>query len=670
MQHSIIQEDFMLETMKPRHAIQLEALQRIVFPTLAEEELILAKHYLRHLELFPEGQFVITYHDEVIGATTTMRANFDFDHYHHTFNETIAGGWLTNHDPAGVWLYGLDVSIHPDFRRRGLATVLYDARQQLVNRLGLQGQITVGMMNGYGAVASTISGEEYYTELIHGKRVDPTVSTQIKVGFKPIGLIPEYLNDPSCGNYGVMLVWEKIITEKTITEKTTMAHIELKTAIPGPKALTFLERRKNAIPAGLAKSTEVVVDRAEGCYVYDVDGNRLLDFAGGIGMINVGHCPQAVSRAIADQASRYIHTCSLVTTFEPYIELAETLNAITPGDFAKKTLLANSGSEAVENAVNIAKYYTKRNAVICFEGAYHGRTLLTLSLTSKYGLFKKGFGSYVSDIYRLPAPNMYRVPNGMSAEDYLQFCIKQLDHALIAQVDPSAIAAIIIEPIQGEAGFIPMPKAFLAKIRSICDQHGIVMIADEIQSGFGRTGKLFAINHYEIIPDLMTMAKSMGAGMPIAAVTGRADIMDSPHLGGVGGTFSGSPVACVAAIETIKIINTPEFLDRATAIGELTLKTLTAWKEKFDCIGDVRGVGAMCLVEFVKDRDSREPDPDTTVAVMKEAISNGLILIRAGLFSNCIRLLMPLVMTDEQLIEGLAVLEKAIALKGAVKVLS
>jgi len=256
------------------------------------------------------------------------------------------------------------------------------------------------------------------------------------------------------------------------------------------------------------------------------------------------------------------------------------------------------------------------------------------------------------------------VPMGMTEDDYLAYCISRLDHALIAQVDPSAIAAIIIEPIQGEAGFIAMPKAFLEKIRSICDQHGIVMIADEIQSGFGRTGKLFAINHYGIVPDMVTMAKSMGAGMPIAAVTGKAEIMDSPHLGGVGGTFSGSPVACVAAIETIKIINTPAFLDRAVQIGELTLKTLTVWREKFDCIGDVRGVGAMCLVEFVKDRETREPDPDTTVAVMKEAISNGLILIRAGLFSNCIRLLMPLVMTDDQLIEGLAVLERAIALKG------
>lgn len=450
-----------------------------------------------------------------------------------------------------------------------------------------------------------------------------------------------------------------------------MSHIKLITAIPGPKAQLFLERRKNAIPSGLAKSTEVVVDRAEGCYVYDVDGNRLLDFAGGIGMINVGHCPPAVSQAIAEQAAKYIHTCSLVTTFEPYIELAETLNEITPGSFPKKTLLANSGSEAVENAINIAKYYTRRNAVICFEGAYHGRTLLTLSLTSKYGLFKRGFGSYVSDIYRLPAPNMYRVPKGMTEDDYLAYCISSLDHALIAQVDPSAIAAIIIEPIQGEAGFIAMPWAFLLKIRSICDQHGIVMIADEIQSGFGRTGKLFAINHYGIIPDMITMAKSMGAGMPIAAVTGKAEIMDSPHLGGIGGTFSGSPVACVAAIETIKIINTPAFLDRSVEIGELTLKILNTWREKFDCIGDVRGVGAMCLVEFVKDRETQEPDPDTTVAIIREAISNGLILIRAGLFSNCIRLLMPLVMTDDQLVEGLAVLERAIELKGEkIKVLN
>lgn len=209
MEQPIIQEDVLLETMKPRHAAQLEELQRIVFPTLAEEELILEKHYLRHLELFPEGQFVITYHEQVVGATTTMRANFDFEHYHHTFNETIAGGWLTNHNPAGVWLYGLDISVHPEFRRRGLATVLYDARKQLADRLGLKGQITVGMMNGYGQVAGSISGEDYYAELVTGRRIDPTVSTQIKVGFKPVGLIPEYLNDPSCGNFGVMLVWEK-----------------------------------------------------------------------------------------------------------------------------------------------------------------------------------------------------------------------------------------------------------------------------------------------------------------------------------------------------------------------------------------------------------------------------------------------------------------------------
>ncbi len=439
-----------------------------------------------------------------------------------------------------------------------------------------------------------------------------------------------------------------------------MSHIQLKTELPGPKALEFLERRKNAMPTGLAKSTEVVVDRADGAYIFDVDGNRLLDFAGGIGMINVGHCPPTVSKAIGEQAAKYIHTCSLVTTFEPYIELAETLNKITPGNFAKKTLLANSGSEAVENAVNIAKYYTKRNAIICFEGAYHGRTLLTLSLTSKYGLFKKGFGSMVSDIYRLPAPNMYRIPKGMSGEEYLEDCIRGLDRALIAQVDPSAVAAIIIEPIQGEAGFIPMPKKFLEKIRSICDLHGIVMIADEIQSGFGRTGELFAINHSEVIPDMITMAKSMGAGMPIAAVTGKANMMDSPHLGGVGGTFSGSPVACIAAIETIKIINTRSFLDRATQIGEKIEAHLDRWKERYITIGDVRGMGAMRLVEFVKDRNTQEPDPDLTLSIIRKAVSRGLVLIRAGLYSNCIRLLMPLVISDEQLEEGLGILEQAI----------
>jgi 4-aminobutyrate aminotransferase / (S)-3-amino-2-methylpropionate transaminase / 5-aminovalerate transaminase len=439
-----------------------------------------------------------------------------------------------------------------------------------------------------------------------------------------------------------------------------MSTINLITSIPGPKSLAMLERRKNALPAGLAKSTEVVVEKADGGVVWDADGNTLLDFAGGIGMINVGHRPEQITNAIKAQLDKYIHTCSLVTTFEPYIELAEMLNRLVPGDFTKKTLLCNTGTEAVENAVMLARYYTKRPGIICFEGAYHGRSLLTLSLTSKYSLFKKGYGSFASDIYRLPAPNFYRTPNGMSEQEYLDWSIKNLEHAFIAQVDPESVAAFIIEPVLGEGGFIQIPAPFMQKIRELCDKYGIVMIADEIQSGSGRTGKLFAIEHTGVVPDVMTIAKSLGAGMPISAVVGKAEIMDCTHPGGIGGTYGGSPVAAVAAIEALKILSSKEFLDRAAHVGNLIKSTLDAWKTKYALVGDVRAIGAMCIVEFVKDKSGKEPDIELPLEVLKDAVAHGIILIRAGLYSNCIRLLPPIVMTDEQLLEGLAVLEDAI----------
>lgn len=415
------------------------------------------------------------------------------------------------------------------------------------------------------------------------------------------------------------------------------------------------------MPAGLAKSTEVVIADASGGVVHDVDGNTLLDFAGGIGMMNVGHRNEQVVNAMKDQLEKYLHICTLVATPEPYVELAELLNSLAPGDFAKKTLLANSGSEAVENAVNIARYYTKRSSVICFEGGYHGRTLLTLSLTSKYALFKKGFGPFVSDVIRLPAPNVYRRPRQMNEEEYVDFCCAQFDQQMISQVDPSAVAAVIIEPVQGEAGFIPIPKKFLEKLRMVCDANGIVLIFDEIQAGASRTGKFFACEHSGVVPDLICMAKSIGAGMPVSAVTGRAEIIDSPHLGGVGGTYGGNPLACVAAIEAVKILSSKEFLQRVNEAGELIRTVLENWKSKYKFIGDVRGLGAMRLVEFVKDRETKEPDPDLTLEIIRDAVTRGVMLIRAGLFSNCIRLLPPIVMTDEQLREGLQVLEEAIS---------
>ena len=377
-------------------------------------------------------------------------------------------------------------------------------------------------------------------------------------------------------------------------------------------------------------------------------------------MLAVGHSPRGVVAALAAQAEKLIHVCALVATYEPYVRLCEVLNEITPGAFPKKTLLANSGAESVENAVKLARRYTGRPAVISFEGAYHGRTLLTLSLTSKYGLFKKGFGPFAPEIYRLPVPNLYRTPDGMSEEQYVDWSVRQLENAFVAQVDPSAVAAIIIEPVQGEAGFIPVPHPFLRRIRELCDQHGIVMIADEVQSGFGRTGKLFAIEHSGIAPDLLTTAKSLGAGMPISAVTGRADIMDSAHLGGIGGTYGGSPVACAAALAALQMIRRPGFLERAERIGEIMRDALEGWKARWPLVGDARGLGAMRLVELVRDRQTKEPAPEETLAVIKHAVGRGVIVIRAGLYSNCVRLLPPLIIGDEPLHEGLEVLGAAI----------
>jgi 4-aminobutyrate aminotransferase/(S)-3-amino-2-methylpropionate transaminase len=378
-------------------------------------------------------------------------------------------------------------------------------------------------------------------------------------------------------------------------------------------------------------------------------------------MLAVGHSPEPVVQAIQKQAASYIHPCALVATYEPYVALAELLNTLTPGTFPKKTILTNSGAESVENAVKLARKFTGRSTVICFEGGYHGRTLLTLSLTSKYGLFKSGFGPFAPEIVRLPVPNLYRTPSGMSEDEYLDFAIGQLDLAMVSQVEPKAVAAFLIEPVQGEAGFLPVPARFLKRIRELCDQHGIVMIADEVQCGSGRTGRMFAIEHYGILPDMIVSAKSLGAGMPIGAVTGRAEIMDSAHLGGVGSTYGGSPVACAAALEALKMISRPEFLAHANRLGDTIREVLHGWQSRWPIVGDVRGLGPMMLVELVADRESKAPlSPDDTLGIVRRAAANGVLLIRAGLFSNCIRFLPPLNMPEAMLREGLDAVGRAI----------
>jgi 4-aminobutyrate aminotransferase/(S)-3-amino-2-methylpropionate transaminase len=381
-------------------------------------------------------------------------------------------------------------------------------------------------------------------------------------------------------------------------------------------------------------------------------------------MTAAGHCPPAVVAAIGAQAQRLLHPCALVATYEPYVALCELLNEVTPGDFAKKTLLANSGAEAVENAIKIARAYTRRPGVLCFEGGYHGRTLLALSLTSKYGLFKQGFGPFAPEIYRIPAPDVYHRPRGMSEDDHVAACIAALERALIAQIDPAQLAAIIIEPVQGEAGFLPVPAAFLRRIRELCTQHGVVMIADEVQTGFGRTGTLFAVEHAGVVPDLITTAKALGAGMPISATTGRAEIMDAPHVGGLGGTYGGSPVACAAAIEAVNLIRQPAFLAHARRIGEVMRRELEQLQASCELVGDVRGVGPMLLIELVTDRDARTPAPAHALAVIKRAVAGGVLLIRAGLYSNCVRFMPPLVITEDQLREGLAVVAEAVRAVG------
>ncbi|MHB8748850.1 MAG: 4-aminobutyrate--2-oxoglutarate transaminase [Aggregatilineales bacterium] len=436
--------------------------------------------------------------------------------------------------------------------------------------------------------------------------------------------------------------------------------IQVKTDIPGPKARAILARRDAAVVRGLSRSTPVVAANANGAVVTDVDGNTFLDFAGGIGALAVGHTPGAVVDAIKQQAEELIHLCAIVGTTESYIEVCEQLNSLTPGTFPKKTILSNVGAEAVENAIRCARAFTGRPAVICFEGAYHGRTLLTLTLTSKYDLFKKGFGPFASDVYRLGFPYLYRRPAQMTEDEFTDWCIAAFDYALVAQVDPGAVAAVIIEPVLGEGGFIPTPPRYMQHLAMRCKQHGMMLIADEVQTGFGRTGKLFAIEHYGVEPDMIVTAKSLGAGMPISAVTGRAEVMDAPPPGGVGGTYGGNPLTCVAALQTLKLIAEQDLPGRAVELGAIIRERMNDWQRRFDLVGDVRGLGAMLAVELVTDRALKTPAKDLTLAIIQEAARHGLILIRAGLFSNCIRLLVPLVIPLEQLHEGLDVLEDAI----------
>jgi 4-aminobutyrate aminotransferase/(S)-3-amino-2-methylpropionate transaminase len=430
-----------------------------------------------------------------------------------------------------------------------------------------------------------------------------------------------------------------------------MAAIHLTGAVPGPRSAALAARRKRAVLNGVATLHPIFVERASGATVTDVDGNTFIDFTGGIGVMNAGHADPAVTRAIAEQAARFTHVCFQVMGYDSYVEVAEVLARITPGSFEKRALLVSTGAEAVENAVKIARGATKRSAVLCFEHGFHGRTLLALTLTGKAAPYKPGFGPFAPEIYRLPFPYTYR---GQGIDG-------PIEQALKTVVSPTDLAAIIIEPVLGEGGFVVPPPAFLHELRALADAHGIVLIIDEVQSGFGRTGKMFAIEHVGIEPDLMTLAKSMGAGTPLAAVVGRASLMDTIQPGGVGGTYGGNPVACAAALEAIRIIEGLVTSGRAAALGARLRARLDQLATAHPIIGDVRGVGAMQAIELVRDRATKEPASSETSAIVGAARGKGLLLFPAGTYGNVIRFLMPLVATDAELDEGLDVLASALA---------
>ena len=399
--------------------------------------------------------------------------------------------------------------------------------------------------------------------------------------------------------------------------------------------------------------------KAQGSLVEDVDGNIFIDFAGAIGTVNVGHSHPRVVRALQEQASQFIHTGFNVMMYESYINLAERLCQLAPGDFNKQTAFFNSGAEAVENAVKIARKYTKRQGIISFTRGFHGRTLMTMTMTSKVKPYKFGFGPFAPEVYKAPYPYVYRRPVGMSEQQYSEMIIEQFETFLLAEVAPETVAAVVMEPVQGEGGFIVPDKAFVQRVREICTQYGILFVADEIQTGFARTGKYFAIEHFGVEPDLITISKSMGAGVPISGVIGRAEIMDAAEVGEIGGTYSGSPLGCRAALTVLDIIESENLNERAQKIGTRATEKMKQLAERFDSIGDVRGLGAMCAMEIVKDPHNKIPDKEAVGKIVKAAGERGLMLLSAGLYGNVIRLLMPLTITDEQLEEGLQILEEA-----------
>jgi 4-aminobutyrate aminotransferase/(S)-3-amino-2-methylpropionate transaminase len=440
-----------------------------------------------------------------------------------------------------------------------------------------------------------------------------------------------------------------------------MSTIQLRTTIPGPRSLALMTRRNAAVVRAAYHATPVFVAKAEGAVIEDVDGNRLIDFAGGIGCLNAGHRAPAVVDAVRRQLDRFLHTSFNVLPYESYIAVCEKLNALAPGKGVKKTLLVNSGAEAVENAIKIARSYTKRPAIICFEDAFHGRTYMAMAATSKTHPYKAGFEPFPGDVYRIPYAYCYRCSYSLTYPSCDVFCARHIEDTFKRVVAAESVAAVIVEPILGEGGFVTPPAEFYPTLSAICRRHGILLIADEVQTGFARTGAMFACDRLGFEPDLVTMAKSLSGGLPLAAVTGRAEIMDAAGVGQLGGTFGGNPAACEAALAVLDTIENGNLCARANVLGERFRKRAVKWQAQWELVGDVRGVGAMQALELVRSKTTRQPADAETAQVAQYCYEHGLVLITAGSYGNVIRLLMPLVITDAQMDEALDVLEAALA---------
>ena len=444
------------------------------------------------------------------------------------------------------------------------------------------------------------------------------------------------------------------------TSSTSLTHLEqvrrLVTAIPGPLSIEAIARRSEAVSGGLGLTFPVVIERASDSIMLDIDGNQIIDMGSGIGVVNVGNSTSRVVDRVIDQVQAFTHTCFTVAPYINYIEVCEALNRLTPGKHRKKSMLANSGAEAVENAVKIARHYTKRQAIVVFEHAYHGRTNLTMALNAKNMPYKDGFGPFAPEIYRVPMPYAYRWigPQETITED----AIEMITHKIEKEIGAHNVAAILIEPIQGEGGFIVPPAGFLPALSAYCTEKGIVFIADEVQTGFARTGHMFAIEEEGVVPDLVITAKALGGGLPIAGVTGRAEIMDSSHLGGLGGTFGGNPLSCAAALGVLETIESEDLIGRARHIGDIFTEGLHQLAAKYSVIGEVRGRGAMLAIELIKP-GSTEPNPEAVAKVLKYCMAQGVFILSAGTYGNVIRFLPPLVITDDLLADVLAVLDEA-----------